>query len=96
MSTKIYGAWLQTGFDAWSLGAEAAVVAGLRMAKIAAGGKAGAREAELMVAEKVQAGIELQSRLLTGRLGLSPLAGTRNTLRHYRRKVAANRKRLSR
>lgn len=94
MDTRSYGAWMQAGWDMWMLGAEAGTVMALRMAKIAAGGTAGAAEADLMVTEKVRAGIELQTRLMTGALGITPLKATQGTLKHYRRKVAANRKRL--
>ena len=96
MSAKAYGGWLTAGFDMWMLGAEAASVMALRTARIAAGGPAGAAEAELMVTEKVRAAIELQTRLLTAALGHTPLSGTRGALKHYRRKVAANSKRLTR
>ena len=47
-----------------------------------------------MLSEKMQSAMELQSALVTGRLGATPLAGTQKVLRHYRRKVKANRKRL--
>ena len=96
MSGKTYGAWLTAGFDMWTLGAEAASVMALRTARIAAGGSAGAAEAELMVMEKVSAAIELQARLIIGALGHTPLSGTQGALKHYRRKVAANSRRLSR
>jgi len=94
MSGKTYGGWLTAGFDMWMLGAEAASVMALRTARIAAGGLAGAAEAELMVTEKVRAAIELQTRLITGALGTTPLRATQGTLKHYRRKVAANKRRL--
>ena len=94
MNGKAYGAWLTAGFDMWMLGAEAASVMALRTARIAAGGAAGAAEAELMVTEKVRAAIELQTRLMTGALGVTPLGATQGTLKHYRRKVAANKRRL--
>lgn len=96
MSGKAHGAWLTAGFDMWMLGAEAASVMALRTARIATGGSAGAAEAELMVTEKVRAAIELQTRLMTGALGVTPLGATQGTLKHYRRKVAANNRRLSR
>lgn len=89
-------AWFRAGLDAWSLGAESSMVAAMRIARIATGGKAAAAESRLMVSEKVQAALELQARALAGRLGTTPLAGTQQTLAHYRRKVAANRRRLTR
>ncbi|MGR6331163.1 hypothetical protein ACU5AX_19050 [Sphingomonas sp. XXL09] len=96
MSSKPYAAWMKTGFVLWILGAEAGTVMILRAARISAGGSAGAAEAELMVTEKIRAAIELQTRLMTGALGVTPLGATQGTLKHYRRKVAANNRRLSR
>lgn len=89
-----YGDWAGAGLDAWALGIEASAVIGLRTARMATGGFDAAEEARLMVSEKMQAAIELQTALFAGRLGASPLAGTRNVIHHYRRKVKANRKRL--
>ncbi len=83
------------GFDMMALGAEASSVVALRMVKLAAGGQAATAEAQLMVAEKLQAAAEVQTRAwneaLTGKSRLTP----RRTLALYRRKVRANRKRLS-
>lgn len=88
--------WLTTGLDAWALGLEASMVVGMRMTRLSLGGDAGRREAMLMVSEKVGAGLELQAALLSEGADLTPLTATRKALRHYRGKVAANRKRLSR
>ncbi len=92
---KTYSAWMKAGFDMWMLGAEASTVMALRMTRIAAGGSTGAAEAELMVREKVRAAIELQTRLMIGGLGATALSGTQGTLKHYRRKVSANNRRLT-
>ena len=89
-----YEGWASAGMDAWALGMEASAVIGLRVAKMAAGGPAAGGEAYLMLSEKMQSALELQSALMTGQLGASPLTGTRKVLKHYRRKVKANRKRL--
>jgi hypothetical protein len=48
-----------------------------------------------MVSEKVVAAFELQAIALTGGLGLTPLSAASKTLRHYRRKVRANQRRLA-
>ena len=93
---KAYDAWFRAGLDAWMLGAEAATVMTLRMTRIAAGDAGARHEAERMITEKVQAGLELQAKLIDEGLSLTPLSGTQKTLRHYRGKVAANRRRLSR
>lgn len=91
MYGRAYDAWLRAGMDAWSLGLEASTVVALRTARLAAGGAEAAREAELMVAEKIRAAAELQLALV----GATPLGGTQKALRHYRGKVAANRRRLT-
>ena len=95
MKTTDMAGWATAGLNLWMLGAEAATVMTLRTFRIVAGGAAGAREAELMVTEKAIAGFELQMRFLTGAIGSTPLAATQGYLRHYRPKVAANRKRLT-
>ena len=90
-----YADWAGAGMDAWALGIEASAVIGLRVAKLAVGGPAAGSEAYLMLSEKMLSALELQSALMTGRLGTNPLAGTHKVLKHYRRKVKANRKRLA-
>lgn len=89
-----YAAWATAGFDAWMLGWQSAIVMGLRAAKIASGGDPDGREARLMVSEKLETLTELQMKLLTGALGTSPLSGSQAALKIYKRKVAANRRRL--
>jgi hypothetical protein len=87
--------WPGIGWDAWRLGMEASAVIGLRTLKIAQGGAAGQAEAERMVSEKLKAGLELQALALTGGLGATPASASARTLAHYRRRVNANRRRLS-
>jgi hypothetical protein len=87
--------WLRIGFDAWALGLEASSVIGLRTLKIAAGGAAGEAETRRMVSEKVDAAVDLQAKALTGGLGFTGAGVASKTLAHYRRKVRANRRRLS-
>lgn len=82
-------------WDAWMLAAEAATVMSLRTMKISAGGAAGEREARRMVSEKVEAAQALQVMALTGALGVTAPSAVDKTLKHYRRKVRANRRRLS-
>ena len=96
MDGRTYAAWMRASMDAWMLGAEAANVMALRCARIAAGGAAGQAEAELMVTEKVRAAMEVQTRLMTGAFGTTPLGMVQGATKHYRRKVAANSKRLTR
>ncbi len=78
------------------LGAEAANVMALRCARIAMGGASGKAEAELMVSEKIRAVAEVHIRLMTGAFGLTPLGMMQGMTKLYRRKVAANSKRLTR
>lgn len=87
--------WLGVGMDAWALGFEASQVIGLRMMKLAAGGAAAQTEANLMVREKIESTLALQMQALTGGLGITPHGAAAHTLKHYRRKVRANRRRLS-
>lgn len=95
MNKNVSG-WLFAGMDAWMLGAEASLVAGMRLARIAAGGTQAVSETQLMLTEKVQAAAEWQMQMLAGGLGTTPLSATNRTLRHYRGKVAASRRRLAR
>lgn len=86
--------WMRLGWDAWMLGAESASVIGLRTLKLAAGGPAADRESRLMVDEKLEAARALQVMALTGALGFTAPAAVDKTIKHYRRKVRANRRRL--
>ena len=87
--------WFGIGLDAWRLGLEASTVIGLRTLRIAQGGASGRAEAQRMVSEKVEAAMALQTRALTGGLGATPASASARTIAHYRRKVKANRRRLS-
>lgn len=84
------------GVDLFSLCIDASAVMALRSAKIAAGGPSGAKEARLMVSEKLAAVTELQKALLSGKLGKDPRRICDNVLSHVHRKVKANKRRLSR
>lgn len=86
--------WLRAGFAAWSLGIEASTVIMLRTIKMAEGGVAAEQEFHRMVSEKIEVGIDLQTKALTGGLGFTPESAANKTLSHYRRKVRANRRRL--
>jgi hypothetical protein len=88
--------WLDLTLDSIALAAEAQSVMALRMMKLAAGGAAAASEAQLMVTEKVQAAAEVQMQLATSMLTGSAHMAPKRAVAHYRRKVRANRRRLSR
>jgi hypothetical protein len=94
MSPSQNATWLKLGVDAWTLGWQAARVMGLRTAKMAEGGTAAGIEAWLMLSEKWQSAAELHADLLARGASASPVATTRRTLTHYKRKVAANDRRL--
>ena len=96
MTRKLANPWLRLSLDTCNLGLEASAVIGLRTARIALGGPAAEAESGMMVAEKVEAAMALQAKALTGSLGVSPAAAVSRTLARYRRKVAANRRRLTR
>lgn len=66
----------------------------LRTARMAEGGPAAGLEAWLMLSEKWQAAAEIQAELLISGPNASPEASTRRALAHYKRKVAANHRRL--
>ncbi|HZZ89651.1 MAG TPA: hypothetical protein VFE13_15095 [Caulobacteraceae bacterium] len=87
--------WAGIGAGVWSLGFEAAAVVGLRTMKLAAVGPAAAAEAQRMVSEKIDAALALQALAMTGGLGVTPHSMAARSLNHYRRKVRANRRRLS-
>lgn len=80
---------LKFWFDLSMLGVEAQQVVWLRSMKIAMGGKAGEREAVRMVSEKLTAAREAGLDLAMGK-SVHSLVGS------YRKRVRANRRRLSR
>ena len=90
--------WPRLMTDSSRLMADAGAVMMLRTWRIMAGGTAAAIETERMLAEKVDAGIELAGALagaaVTGRPH-SPHAAARKALTVYGRHVRANRKRLA-
>jgi hypothetical protein len=93
---ELFGPWLKLGMDMWMLGAESSSVIALRTMKLAAGGTAANAEAERMVSEKVAASMALCQQAMFGQLGTTmPGMGTK-AVAGYRRKVRANRRRLSR
>ena len=95
MKRSTYNPWIGIGMDALQLGFAASAVIGLRTLKIAAGGAEGRAEADRMVSEKIDAGLALQSLAMRGALGGNPATASARTLALYRRKVNANRRRLS-
>lgn len=88
--------WIHLGTEAWLLGIESANVVLLRMMRVAAGGASARAEAQRMFSEKFTAACMLQSLSLLGVLGHTAPQVTAGSLRHYRKLVRANRRRLER
>ena len=88
--------WLSLSLNAWQASLETQQVIGLRLAKLVSGGNQATDEATRMTFEKLYTLWEAQTgatiAVLTGKSGLVPS----RTLALYRRKMRANRKRLSR
>ena len=70
------------------LGIEANRVIGLRLMKLMLGGRSARREARLMVREKLDVAFKANARVMAG-------ASSDEIIRMYRRRVAANAKRLA-
>lgn len=87
--------WLDLAFRSFQLGAEAQTVMALRMMKLAAGGAAATTESQLMITEKIEAATTAQTHLAIGMMTGTGAQGARRAVAHYRRKVRANRRRLS-
>lgn len=84
-----YGSLFKLSMDMTMLALEAQQVIALRMARLALGGPAvAARETRRMVSEKAVAAVETGLHLAVG-------GSPDKVVRHYRRKVQANRDRLS-
>ncbi len=87
--------WFSLSIKAFWLGMEAQGVIALRVAKAARGGKAAEDEARLMVSEKAQTALDANvlfaRSLMRGEAHLAPA----RAVALYRRKVNANRRRLS-
>lgn len=97
MPTRVdpFGPWFRLGMDMWMLGAEASSVIALRTMKMAAGGAAASDEAGLMVGEKVGAAIALSQQAMLGQFGSTMPGMGSKVVAGYRRKVRANRRRLT-
>ncbi len=79
------------------LAMEAQEVIGLRMLRIAAGGKAADHEMERMVSEKMQAAAQIgAAAAISAVTGKSAHAIASSAVSGYRKKVRANHRRLSR
>ncbi|WP_313436629.1 hypothetical protein [Novosphingobium sp.] len=88
------GDWMKLAHDSYWLWAESMMVMGMRTTDMMTG-RGSNRENMLMVTEKLQANAELAMKLATGGL-TSPEQTAHKAVRHYRKRVTANRRRLSR
>lgn len=87
--------WLSLAFGTWQATLEAQQVIGLRLARLAGGGKSAGAEAIRMTSEKISALSEAQAAATTALLmGKAAIIPSR-TLALYRRKMRANRRRLT-
>lgn len=88
--------WLRDSYAFGAFGFDALTVMNLRMAKLFAGGVPAALEAQRMVTEKQMAIFESQLAAASAlALGYSHRTVGRRAMEPYRRRVAANRRRLS-
>ncbi len=82
-------------FESTMLAIESQQVIAMRLTKFAFGGPDVQREAELMVSEKLDSMAEASRMLVMAALG-GQSDGADKVMKHYRKKVSANVKRLSR
>ena len=92
----MFNSWFALTFQAAQLGWEAQNVVALRFVRLAAGGAAGAKEAQLMVTDKLAALTEAQLAAVATVLTGDSLKIADNILRVFRKRVRANKQRLSR
>jgi hypothetical protein len=87
--------WADMAMQSTMLAIEAQQVIAMRLTKMAMGGPDVQREAELMVSEKLETMAAGGQMMLMAALGGQPDMGAGKVMKLYRRKVSANRKRLS-
>jgi hypothetical protein len=87
--------WLGLSLRTWQAALEAQQVIGLRLARLSGGGPSAWAEATRMTSEKVAALGEAQTAAMMAVLTGKAAAVPSRTLALYRRKIRANRKRLT-
>lgn len=85
--------WFKLANDSYWLWADSMMVIGLRTSDMMTG-RGSDRENRLMVSEKLKAGAEVATLIATSGL-VSPEKSAQKAVTHYRKRVSANRKRLS-
>lgn len=102
---QMWSNWLTLSTQAARLGFEAQSVVALRMMRLAAGGAGGQAEAQRMVTEKVAALVEAQAAVATTAIESGTSHRRQKSASHragkkvigvYKKRVRANRRRLSR
>ncbi|MFZ1922913.1 MAG: hypothetical protein WA280_09170 [Xanthobacteraceae bacterium] len=95
--TQLWNPWLALASQTALLGLEAQRVMALRLMRIAAGGARGHAEAQRMVTEKFAAAVEAQAAAVSGAVeGRSAQRTAKKALNVYKKRVRANRRRLTR
>ena len=92
----MFNSWFALTFQAAQLGWEAQNVVALQFVRLAGGGAAGAKEAQLMVTDKLAALTEAQLAAVANVLTGDGLKIADKILRVFRKRVRANKRRLSR
>lgn len=90
-----WASWSKLWTDTAMMGVEAQQVIALRMWKAAMGGAAAVGEAERMVTEKAQAAFDAQRIIASSAMAGAPHLAAERAVALYRRRVRANRRRLS-
>lgn len=88
--------WMSLLFETAKLGLEAQNVIGLRLVRLAQGGAVGAAEAQAMVRDKMAAFHEAQHVASVAIMTANTHILSKKTLQIFRKRVRANRRRLSR
>jgi hypothetical protein len=92
----VFNSWLSLGFQTAQLGLEAQRVVALRLMRLAGGGTSGLTEARLMVTDKMAAMSEAHFAAAAGVLTGDSHKAAKHVLRVFKKRVRANRRRLSR
>ena len=87
--------FLDLAVDTWLLGLESSAVIAARLSRLALGDTAALAEAQLMVSEKIESLSKLHWMAMTGGLGIDPRTAAARSIRHYRKAVGKNRRRLA-
>ena len=96
-TTSLMNGWFNRSMQMMKLGMESQTIILQRLLRLQAGGPMAQKEAARMLAEKTTAAVtEGFAMSLALASGKSPLSALELTVRSYRKKVAANRRRLGR